>query len=61
MLGFFAFQGDVVCGGFAIPIREGKAEEYRGLGETIERNNHFTVPTPISIDELEALMQKYSL
>ncbi|HHU22455.1 MAG TPA: nitrogenase iron protein [Clostridiales bacterium] len=38
-----------------------QADEYRNLAEAIENNNHFSVPTPISIDTLEELMIKYSL
>jgi nitrogenase iron protein NifH len=38
-----------------------QADEYRALGRAIENNSSFSVPTPISIDELEALMQQHSL
>ncbi|MDO4312976.1 MAG: nitrogenase iron protein [Eubacteriales bacterium] len=37
-----------------------QAQEYRRLADAIEDNTMFTVPTPISVDELERLMMKYA-
>lgn len=36
-----------------------QANEYRSLAKTLDENTEFTVPTPISNDELEALLLKY--
>ncbi|MCD7955723.1 MAG: nitrogenase iron protein [Lachnospiraceae bacterium] len=36
-----------------------QADEYRSLAQTIEKNTTFSVPTPISNDELEELLMKY--
>lgn len=62
--------GDVVCGGFAMPIREGKAQEIYIVcsGEMMSlyaANNickgiqRFTVPTPMDNEALEALLLRY--
>jgi nitrogenase iron protein NifH len=37
-----------------------QADEYRALARAIDENTSFTVPTPLSNDELEALMLKHS-
>lgn len=37
-----------------------QAEEYRRLAESIENNKEFTVPAPLSSEELEKLLLKYS-
>lgn len=37
-----------------------QAGEYRKLAEAIEKNTEFTVPVPISTEELEELMMEYS-
>ena len=37
-----------------------QAEEYRKLAEEIEKNTMFTIPTPITVEQLEELMLKYS-
>ena len=36
-----------------------QADEYRALARTLDENTEFSVPTPISNDELEALLLKY--
>ncbi|MCD7843615.1 MAG: hypothetical protein LUG17_03195 [Clostridiales bacterium] len=36
-----------------------QAEEYRTLAKTIDSNTAFSVPTPISNDELEDLLLRY--
>jgi len=38
-----------------------QAEEYRKLCKTIDGNTNFVVPTPLSTDELEALLIKYGI
>ena len=38
-----------------------QAEEYRRLAEKVETNTHFSVPTPISAEQLEKLLMKYTL
>lgn len=37
-----------------------QAEEYRKLARAIDGNTEFSIPTPISNDELEALLMKYN-
>lgn len=37
-----------------------QADEYRALAKSIEENENFSVPTPLSNDELEELLLKYS-
>ena len=37
-----------------------QAEEYRHLAEATSENSSFSIPTPISADALEALLQKYT-
>ena len=36
-----------------------QADEYRTLAEKIEKNQNFSIPDPLSWDELEMLMEKY--
>lgn len=36
----------------------GQADEYRKLAEKIENNQNFSIPTPLSWDELETIMKK---
>lgn len=36
-----------------------QADEYRSLAQAIAENTEFSVPTPISNDELEALLMRY--
>jgi nitrogenase iron protein NifH len=36
-----------------------QAEEYRALADALDANADFSVPTPLSNDELEALLLQY--
>jgi nitrogenase iron protein NifH len=36
-----------------------QAERYRTLASRVMENNHFTIPTPLEIDELETLAFEY--
>jgi nitrogenase iron protein NifH len=36
-----------------------QAEEYRSLARAVEQNTHFSVPTPLATDQLEALLMEY--
>ncbi|MGN0978065.1 MAG: nitrogenase reductase, partial [Faecousia sp.] len=38
-----------------------QAGEYRRLAQVIDTNTQFSVPTPISAEELEKLLQKYTI
>lgn len=38
-----------------------QAKQYRQLAEAIDGNTRFSVPTPIPVEELEALLQKYTI
>lgn len=38
-----------------------QADEYRALANKIEKNTHMTIPTPLSMDELEALMMEFGI
>jgi nitrogenase iron protein NifH len=38
-----------------------QAEEYRTLAKKIQENDEFTIPTPITQDELEELMKEYGI
>lgn len=37
-----------------------QADQYRALAKAIDKNTVFTVPTPLSMDELEALLLEYA-
>jgi nitrogenase iron protein NifH len=39
----------------------GQADEYRTLANSIHNNKNFVIPTPLSIEELEALLVEYGL
>jgi nitrogenase iron protein NifH len=36
-----------------------QAECYRTLADRVMKNTHFTIPTPLEIDELESLAYSY--
>ena len=36
-----------------------QAEEYRSLAKRIAENRSYSVPTPLGMEELEALLEKY--
>ncbi|HZK52834.1 MAG TPA: nitrogenase iron protein [Desulfosporosinus sp.] len=38
-----------------------QADEYRTLAKKIENNTHMTIPTPLTMDELEDLMMQYGI
>ncbi|KGP76162.1 nitrogenase reductase [Desulfosporosinus sp. Tol-M] len=38
-----------------------QADEYRALAKKIENNTMMTIPTPLSMDELEALMMEFGI
>jgi len=38
-----------------------QADQYRQLANKIENNTHMTIPTPLSMDELEDLMMKFGI
>ncbi len=38
-----------------------QADVYRGLAEAIDKNTHFTIPTPLEIEQLEELLLEYGL
>ena len=38
-----------------------QADEYRMLAKKIENNTHMTIPTPLTMDELEDLMMQYGI
>ena len=38
-----------------------QAQEYRELAKKINENQDFTIPTPITQDELEELMKTYGV
>ncbi|AFQ45849.1 MULTISPECIES: nitrogenase iron protein [Desulfosporosinus] len=38
-----------------------QADEYRALASKIENNTKMTIPTPLSMDELEALMMEFGI
>jgi len=44
---FYDVLGDVVCGGFAMPIREGKAKAYLSLAKAVDENQMFMIPKPM--------------
>jgi nitrogenase iron protein NifH len=46
---FYDVLGDVVCGGFAMPMREGKAKEIYIVvsGEMMAENENFVIPKPL--------------
>lgn len=38
-----------------------QADEYRALAKKIENNTHMTIPTPLSMDDLEALLMEFGI
>jgi len=38
-----------------------QADEYRSLAKKIENNTHMTIPTPLTMDELEELMMEFGI
>jgi nitrogenase iron protein NifH len=38
-----------------------QADEYRSLARTLDGNNHFTIPNPITTERLEALLFEHGL
>lgn len=38
-----------------------QADEYRQLAQKIENNTHMTIPTPLTMDELEDLMMEFGI
>jgi len=38
-----------------------QADEYRQLARKIENNTHMTIPTPLTMDELEELMMEFGI
>jgi nitrogenase iron protein NifH len=39
----------------------GQADEYRNLAKAIDGNQVFTIPKPLDMDELEAILIKYGV
>lgn len=38
-----------------------QAQEYRNLAEAVEKNEHFTIPTPMTQERLEEILMEYGL